>query len=154
MKTQFWISLLLLAVGFLGAAANILTGLGLSQEENSGATQHLSTALISVFCLIAGGFLSIYASKKILFLANQRVLLSSQNEESTPHLLMLTAIRQRALYFSLLVIVFSLTNLITGTFSHAGQFPLVHAILGFALAALSLISLILWFNFLEKDRKA
>lgn len=142
MKLLLGLSLLLLSLGILGVASNIYTGLFLSRMLAAESDFHLTIALSSVASLIIGCLGLIRGSDLALKKQQERILLSANKEQRS--LATLSHERSRAVSQSLFLIVCCVINLISGTISQSGRFPLVHGLFGFALGALALGALIFW----------
>jgi hypothetical protein len=137
MRGFIWSSLVLLLLGTLGIFANIYLGFGLTRDTAAQADLHLTCALASVSFLILGSVGLIQSSKKQLLLR-----LRQGSEEGHE----LQDLRQRCLSLALVGIAVAILSMITGTISQAGRFPLVHGLIGFALAGLSFATIYLWIN--------
>lgn len=154
MRASIFISIVLLAVGFIGSLANIFLGFGLSKNSSADSDQHLVIALGSLFFVVIGGIAAIRFSKIYLQSFEQDVL----SPESTPEHSRLTPLqklkrlqeqRQNALNLVLVAFVILVLSLISGTISQSGRFPIVHGILGIGLALTLFNSIIRWISLLR-----
>ncbi|MDB5037571.1 MAG: hypothetical protein JWQ35_1099 [Bacteriovoracaceae bacterium] len=145
MKILFWISVALLLLGLLGIFMNIYTGLFLTKNQAAESDFHLIVALISVGVMVIGSIGLIQSSQKLLSESQEKILLSKK--QSSGGLLLSGERRSKAVSASIFLIVCCVINLISGTISQAGRFPLIHGLFGFVLAGLAIAASIAWISF-------
>lgn len=142
MKSGFWISFAIFCLGLIGVFGNVLTGFGLTKETGENADTHLTIALATVGSLILGSIGLIRTSRSLTNAMQERLALSKT--EATQRVVSTTEHRLRSVYISLSVIICSIINLISGTISQSGRFPIVHGFFGFGLLALTIASIVFW----------
>ncbi|MBN8462821.1 MAG: hypothetical protein J0M01_08395 [Dechloromonas sp.] len=149
MRMSLWIGLIFVLLGTLGIFFNIYLGFGLTGiTVNNTANLHLSFALSSVFFLIVGSIFLIRGSRDLLFDIQRHSL--AEKTFNKNKLSALQELRQKSLSLALLGIAASVLSLITGTISQTGRFPLVHGLIGFALAGISFSALYLWIQLIRR----
>jgi hypothetical protein len=142
MKPLFWISLSGFLLGIAGLIGNVVTGFSLTRQVAADSDLHLTIALSSVALVIFSGMGLVFASQRRLSLLQEKTLLTKQSE--SPHLGLLSEKRSQAVYFSIFVMICCVINLVSGTISQAGRFPLIHGLFGFLLVGLSVMTLSFW----------
>lgn len=130
--------ILLLFVSIAGCLGNMVSGFFLAQEASSLDQLHLILAFISLGAAGIGTVLLVRASEKVF-----ESLLQSQ-EATRERLDHLQGLKQKAFYLSLTAVGLAVLSLITGSLSHAGEWPLIHIILGVALVGSLILSLLEW----------
>lgn len=144
----FWASQVFISLGLLGVLSNIYSGFILTGTQDLDPTSHLTVALLSTALMAIGAGLSIATSRRTLDRAVQ--VLMTRTSEVPVELKVIADMRQKGIFYSSLLLVIALGNILTGTFSRAGHFPLIHSLLGFGLAAVAISCLVHWIRFALK----
>jgi hypothetical protein len=142
MKSFFWIAYIALIIGFAGVVANVFTGFGLTRQADAEANLHLTIALSAVAILILSSIGLIRVSQKEIDALQEKMVV--EKKDASQSIVSMNDTRSRAVYLSLFLIVCCVINLISGTISQSGRFPIVHGLFGFTLLGLAIGSLILW----------
>jgi len=122
-------------------AANLLTGILLSQSSETSPIVHLLLALGSLFLGLLSHFLLIkQGQRKLELLATQSGLDSKIRED-------VRLLNKGAQASGFVSLSFLVVSLITGTLAQAGQWPLVHIIAAVAIITFSSQTLIRWVRF-------
>ena len=149
MRASLWLGLIFVLLGTCGIFFNIYLGFGLTGiTVNNTANLHLSVALGSVFFLIVGSVSLIRGSRDLLFDIQKHSLTEKTFDKNL--LAQLQELRQKSLSLALLGIAAAVLSLITGTVSQTGRFPLVHGLIGFALAGISFSAVFLWIQLIRR----
>ncbi len=145
MKVLLWIFRLFFVLGVFGIFGNVYTGLSLSKDAAAASDFHLTVALASIVLLVVASLGNIQISQQLLGALQERVLLSKKKSPSG--LEILTNARTKAVSFSIFMIVCCVINVISGTVSQTGRFPLIHGVFGFSLLGLAVTTLTFWTYF-------
>jgi len=142
-KAFFLVALLFLGLGLVGIVSNIISGFQLSKDRSAAPDEHLAIALSSLVLIGVGLLGCLRLSQKCVESA-QRRFADNPNGYLKEVLLSLRVQRETAVQWALSALSITLISFITGTISHAGRFPWIHGILGFALVTTLLIASIFW----------
>lgn len=139
MKPGFIISLIGLVLALVLSCMNLFSGFELSNNSHADPQFHLLRALGMLSAAILSSSGLIFFSHKWLDQKSKALMFSGKSPDAK-----LFAMRSAAVLPAIIVILLSVLSLISGTISHAGRLPLLHAALGFGVSIGILVSLGFW----------
>lgn len=125
-------SLSFLVLSFAATLVNIRSGLIMSETNDHDADNHFLAAIIGLVFLLIAGF-AVFRMLQEIHDTLRRQLLENETPETTTALAQFEKQKENLLFLVFGAAGLGVVSLITGTISHAGSFPWLHGLMGFAL---------------------